>query len=123
MFILPPNCIVPSATLLTMSPVFPSFLYFISHTPSAENEDSDIRHTSRVASGKVRTSVKGNGTSDQPSLRLISRASWKEHFNRHLREAHIFTPLARNCFQVFERISPPHCFLTVHSLRRRSLCR
>jgi hypothetical protein len=30
MFILPPNCIVPSATLLTMSPVFPSFLYLIS---------------------------------------------------------------------------------------------
>src|ERR1700693_2646106 len=33
MFILPPNCIVPSATSLTMRPVFPSFLYFISHTP------------------------------------------------------------------------------------------
>src|SRR5882672_6325313 len=38
MFIFPPNCIVPSATLLTMSPVFPSFLYLISHAPSAENE-------------------------------------------------------------------------------------
>src|SRR5271156_2094385 len=33
MFILPPNCIVPSATSLTMRPVLPSFLYFISHTP------------------------------------------------------------------------------------------
>src|SRR5258705_4414556 len=33
MFILPPNCIVPSATSLTMRPVFPSFLNFISHTP------------------------------------------------------------------------------------------
>src|SRR5471030_751630 len=33
MFILPPNCIVPSATSLTMSPVLPSFLYFICHTP------------------------------------------------------------------------------------------
>src|SRR5271169_5862555 len=33
MFILPPNCIVPSANSLTMSPVFPSFLYLISHTP------------------------------------------------------------------------------------------
>jgi hypothetical protein len=45
MFILPPNCIVPSATLLTMSPVFPSFLYFISRAPSATNEDcdSDVR--------------------------------------------------------------------------------
>src|ERR1700733_4791846 len=32
-FILPPNCIVPSATSLTMRPVFPSFLCFISHTP------------------------------------------------------------------------------------------
>src|SRR5229473_2184075 len=41
MFIFPPNCIVPSATLLTMSPVFPSFLYFISHTPSAKNENCD----------------------------------------------------------------------------------
>src|SRR6202140_3133756 len=41
MFILPPNCIVPSANSLTMSPVFPSFLYFISHTPSAANETSD----------------------------------------------------------------------------------
>src|SRR5271167_3914573 len=29
MSILPPNCIVPSATSLTMSPVFPIFLYFI----------------------------------------------------------------------------------------------
>src|SRR5271167_2749022 len=38
MFILPPNCIVPSATSLTISPVFHSFLYFISHTPSAANE-------------------------------------------------------------------------------------
>src|ERR1700722_4613386 len=33
MFILPPNCIVPSATSLTMRPVFPSFLCFMSHTP------------------------------------------------------------------------------------------
>jgi hypothetical protein len=41
MFILPPNCIVPSATPLTMSPVFPSFLYLISHTPSAANENCD----------------------------------------------------------------------------------
>src|ERR1700733_2512107 len=38
MFILPPNCIVPSATSLTISPVFPNFRYFISHTPSAANE-------------------------------------------------------------------------------------
>src|ERR1700730_326171 len=35
MFILPPNCIVPSATSLTISPVFPSFLYLISDSPSA----------------------------------------------------------------------------------------
>src|ERR1700757_891045 len=34
MFILPPNCMVPSATLLTMSPVLPSFLYRMSHTSS-----------------------------------------------------------------------------------------
>src|ERR1700690_876496 len=41
MFILPPNCIVPSATLLTMSPVLPSFLYFISRAPSATDEHCD----------------------------------------------------------------------------------
>src|ERR1022692_4750914 len=41
MFILPPNCIVPSATSLTISPVFPNFLYFISHTPSAAEENCD----------------------------------------------------------------------------------
>jgi hypothetical protein len=41
MFILPPNCIVPSATLLTISPVFPNFLYLIFHTPSAANENID----------------------------------------------------------------------------------
>src|SRR3984893_13997414 len=41
MFILPPNCIVPRATSLTMSPVFPSFLYFIAHTPSSANENCD----------------------------------------------------------------------------------
>src|SRR5271155_2207249 len=38
MFILPPNCIVPSATSLTMSPVFPNFLYFISRTPSLRTQ-------------------------------------------------------------------------------------
>jgi hypothetical protein len=32
---------VPSATSLTMSPVFPSFLYFIADTPSSPNEDCD----------------------------------------------------------------------------------
>ena len=42
MFILPPNCIVPSATPLTMSPVFPSFLYFISHTPPAADNNYDL---------------------------------------------------------------------------------
>jgi hypothetical protein len=44
-FILPPNFFVQSATLLTMSPVFPNFLYFISRAPSATNEncDSDVR--------------------------------------------------------------------------------
>src|SRR3984893_16394556 len=43
MFILPPNCIVPSATSLTISPVFPNFLYFISHTPSAAKESISLR--------------------------------------------------------------------------------
>jgi hypothetical protein len=39
MFILPPNCIVPSATSLTMSPVFPNFLNFIYCAPSAKNSN------------------------------------------------------------------------------------
>src|SRR5271166_5448621 len=43
MFILPPNCIVPSATSLTMSPVFPNFRYFIGHTPSAANKNCDSK--------------------------------------------------------------------------------
>src|SRR5271168_3347738 len=42
MFILPPNCIVPSATSLTMRPVFPSFLYFISHTPCGRSRRQQI---------------------------------------------------------------------------------
>jgi hypothetical protein len=33
MFILPPNCILPSATLLTIRPVFPSLLYLITQAP------------------------------------------------------------------------------------------
>src|ERR1700687_6176346 len=41
MFILPPNCIVPRATLLTMSPVFPNFLYFIFHPPSVANKNTN----------------------------------------------------------------------------------
>src|ERR1700693_4907595 len=40
MFILPPNCIVPSATSLTMSPVCPRFLYFISHTPCGRSREA-----------------------------------------------------------------------------------
>jgi hypothetical protein len=43
---------VPSATLLTMSPVLPSFLYLISDAPFAANEncDSDCQFAnSRVA--------------------------------------------------------------------------
>src|SRR5271156_2861726 len=43
MFILPPNCIVPSATSLTMSPVLPNFRYFIAHTPSAGNTSRDTK--------------------------------------------------------------------------------
>src|ERR1039457_2899623 len=54
MFILPPNCIVPSATSLTISPVFPNFLYFISHTPSAANENCDGK--SRICPNSAETS-------------------------------------------------------------------
>src|SRR2546426_6813209 len=38
MFILPPNCMLPSAPSLTMSPVDPSFLCFISCAPCAASE-------------------------------------------------------------------------------------
>src|SRR5271156_2969100 len=54
MFILPPNCIVPSATSLTISPVFPNFLYFISHTPSAANENCNLDATGREQPGLLR---------------------------------------------------------------------
>src|ERR1700752_4548927 len=36
MFILPPNCMLPSATSLTMSPVCPRVLCFISCAPCAD---------------------------------------------------------------------------------------
>src|ERR1700722_19064792 len=42
MFILPPNCIVPSATSLTMRPVFPSFLCFISHSSRSPGRRVDL---------------------------------------------------------------------------------
>ncbi len=52
MFILPPNCMVPRATLLTMSPVFPNFLYLIFLTPSAANENCNSNHEfARVTNG------------------------------------------------------------------------
>src|ERR1700730_2472666 len=38
---LPLNCILPSATSLTISPVFPSFLYLISDSPSAPGGNHD----------------------------------------------------------------------------------
>src|SRR5437868_5655558 len=38
MFILPPNCMLPSATSLTMSPVCPSFRCFIFYAPCAASE-------------------------------------------------------------------------------------
>src|ERR1700686_1405637 len=38
MFILPPNCMLPRATSLTMSPVCPSFLCFISCAPCVASE-------------------------------------------------------------------------------------
>ena len=54
MFILLPNCIVPSATLLTMSPVLPSLLYLIPHTPFAANDgfNSEGDPVHQVVSGQ-----------------------------------------------------------------------
>src|ERR1700758_1140522 len=84
MFIFPPNCIVPSATLLTISPVFPSFLYFISRTPFPENQnyESGVRalHKWQLS---PRLGIRVGATSDQP---LKSIASSGEHFDRHLRQ-------------------------------------
>src|SRR5208282_1351380 len=79
MFILPPNCIVPRAISLTMSPVFPNFLYFISHTPSAANENCDSK--SRICAnsagrlfqshGHLRTCTTANrGSPDERTIRL-----------------------------------------------------
>jgi hypothetical protein len=73
MFILPPNCNVPSATSLTMSPVFPNLLYFISHTPSAAIENSDS--TSRIFADSIETErLSGSEIVAQPHFRGITAA-------------------------------------------------
>src|ERR1700750_3087961 len=76
MFILPPNCIVPSATPLTLSPVFPSFLYFISRTPFPENQnyESGVRGLHKWQPSP-RLGIRGGATSDQPLNRLPVRVS------------------------------------------------
>src|SRR5450755_954640 len=48
-FILPPNCIVPKATSLTMSPVFPSFRYFILQSPCFACSERRQIHVERWA--------------------------------------------------------------------------
>ena len=59
MFILLPNCIVPSATLLTMSPVLPSLLYLIPHNPFAANDgfNSEVDPVHQVVSGQSVRSI------------------------------------------------------------------
>jgi hypothetical protein len=73
MFILPPNCIVPSATSLTMSPVFPNFRYFIGHTPSAANKES--RFQTRIGSIHL----------EEPAATWICSAMQFDHFMARLR--------------------------------------
>src|SRR5262245_62030060 len=48
MFILRPNCMLPSATSLTMSPVCPSVRYFISCTPLLASLEENLRHHALV---------------------------------------------------------------------------
>src|SRR5271167_3054047 len=112
MFILPPNCIVPSATLLTMSPVFPSFLYFISTPLSTANEecDSDVR---RPRPQMLRTQR-------QPSPHR-SKYPFTRHFDRHLPEARLLTSVASHGFRFVGRdrllhfLSPNISFHEPHS--------
>src|ERR1700730_2033043 len=90
MFILPPNCIVPSATSLTMSPVFPSFLYFISILlvaalrESGAVDDALLRHIAPLGSGT--TSVRpattaGIPTSGWPGADLDSYGGFASRIN------------------------------------------
>src|SRR5882757_4554691 len=72
MFLLPPNCIVPSATSLTMSPVFPNFLYFISHTPSAANENCDSK--SRIGPNSTRVSKRFRAHKQQKTCESYLKA-------------------------------------------------
>src|SRR5271169_1897387 len=103
MFILPPNCIVPSATLLTMSPVFPSFLYFVSTPLSTANEecDSDVR----------RPRPQMLQTQRQPSPHR-SKYPFTRHFDRHLPEARLLTSVASHGFRFVGRDR------LLHSLRQ-----
>src|ERR1700685_1656536 len=74
MFILPPNCIVPSATSLTMSPAFPSFLYFSSHAPPAANKNCDSE--SRICPNS--DSVRSCGSSDTRMVLRIKQGQGRE---------------------------------------------
>src|SRR5580700_11010748 len=79
MFILPPNCIVPSATLLTISPVFPSFLYFIS-TLLLMKRRLRLRYLPHPHKLSPCLGIRCGATSDLP---FKSIASSDEHFERH----------------------------------------
>src|SRR5258708_17106489 len=52
MFILPPNCMLPSATSLTMSPVCPSFLCFIFLPQHLDQRAKAVRHDGQRADAR-----------------------------------------------------------------------
>src|SRR6267143_3771992 len=115
MFILPPNCIVPSATLLTMSPVFPSLLYFISHSFCYKRRLRS-RYSPQFTSGNWLSPCLGaqcHRTWDQSRALVQCHVQFARHFDRHLREVRVFTSLASSCFQVCERRSSSSFFLAV----------
>src|ERR1700722_20835035 len=59
MSILPPNCIVPSATSLTISPVFPNFLYFISYSfPLGWIDQSEKRSAGTLSRGCISAALR-----------------------------------------------------------------
>src|SRR5262249_29587273 len=60
MFILPPNCMVPSATSLTIRPVFPSFLYFIWRKSTGQSDRFHLRLLIALTSPPRRSPLRQN---------------------------------------------------------------
>src|SRR5271170_2394991 len=116
MFILPPNCIVPSATSLTISPVFPNFLYFISHTPSAANENCDSKSANLPEFGRGFETVSRSYHSDirprvgcTSSQSVAPKAGSRPHGPAPWSKfAKNFNLLNRICFAVAAQYAPCH---------------